>query len=455
MVRLTFKRNRLAEADDHFYRSGVKLEPYQKKAAMFAFVKRCAALIMGKGTGKTITSLEVIRMAKPKTVLIVTNSKNSIQNWERQIEKFVISHRSWDRFGIHLFIPGTCTRIHIRLYNPYQYKIDGKVDMFILDESHSIKNRRSKRFKTLNRMRKQFPLSRRIIMTATPTSLNQIDLWSQYVFLGLFPDSWKHFVDRWCEAYGFMMKKNRLQEDMVEAFMSEIDKITYYVGDEVLKLKDHSHEEVKLKFSKPHQDIYNVLEEEFILQFQDINIVTPNTLAQMAKLHQICGGTIKTESGTRLFNPCEKLNWTLDFIERTEGKIVVFCAYNNEITRLGLELKKRGIRHELLWSGAKNKDGWVKFQDNPIIRVIVVQFASGAQSIDLQASNTIIYYSLNFRYIDFDQSLGRIRRRGQTEETKAYFLIVENTIDRLVFNNLHDKKAIAQSVFDQLKKKRH
>lgn len=416
---------------------------------------------MEKGTGKTLTALEVIRLAKPKTVLIVTNTKASVENWYRQIMKFVVSDDPTDRFGIRTIVMGYSTCVHIRIYNPYRYDVT-KPDMIILDESHCIKNRKSKRYKVLNRLRKLNPQARRIIMTATPTSLNQTDLWAQYVFLGVFSDRWKSFEHEYCEKYGFMNKKVRIREDKEVEFMAMVDEASVYVGEEVLNLKPHQDNIIRIKQKPINNLIYSRLKEEFILQIQDVKTVTPNVLSKMIKLHQICGGSVITEYGVKLLTPCEKLDWVMSYLASTDKKVVIFCAYNNEISRLHLLLTDLHIKHELLYKGSRERGmkaieeaSWIRFQEDPEIKAIVCQFKSGSQGIDLHAADTVIYYSLNFNYIDFNQSLGRIRRRGQTSPTTAIYLIIDGTIDRLIYDNLNKKEKIAQAVFEQLKKNRY
>jgi len=300
-------------------------------------------------------------------------------------------------------------------------------------------------------------------MTATPTSIDEVDLWAQYVFLGVFNDRWKLFERDFCEKYGFMNKRVRIRKEKKEEFMAKIDNVSVYVGDEVLKLKPHTNNIVPIQLNLPTLEIYKRLEYEFILQIQDVKVVTPNILSNMIKLSQICGGSVITEYGVKLIEPCEKLEWVKDYLtNRNNGKVVIFCAYNNEIARLHLLLSDLHIKHGLLYQGSREgkkagkfKADWIIFQEDPDMRAIICQFKSGAQGIDLHASDTVIYYSLNFSYIDYNQSLGRIRRRGQESATTAIYLIAENTIDKLIFSNLNKKERIAQAVFSQLQKNRY
>ena len=173
----------------------------------------------------------------------------------------------------------------------------------------------------------------------------------------------------------------------------------------------------------------------------------------MVKLHQICGGTVITDIGTKLL-PSAKVTWVREFVKREKNKIVIFCAYNAEISRISQELVEMKVPHETLFGGNTDKRSWIKFQEEDKIKVMVCQFRSGSQSINLHASNILIYYSASFSYIDFDQSLGRIRRRGQSKETHAYFLKTAGTIDELIYKNLSKKGKLLNFVFNGLRKKR-
>ena len=441
----------MASSCKGYYRPGVQLKDYQRDGSIFAFIKRRASLIMGKGTGKTITALNLIKLSKPINVFIGTGSKASVENWYRQIAKFTFSKISWDQNGIRTIIIGNRTRVYIRVYNPYHYNPLPKIDLFVLDEFHNLKSRKAKRSKTIRRLIDRNYKARVIIMTATPTAINEVDMWFPYTLLNVFNKKWSSFFREYCENYGFFNKKVRLREEMKEEFMERVDKVTYYVSDDVLGLESEDRV-VRLKFSRPNREIYEYLENEFILEFQDIQQLLPNALSKMCKLHQICGGSVYTEAGLKNLMPCEKLEWVKAFVSKREDKTVIFCAYNSEVTRIHLELNHLGVKNLTLYGGNKDKNSWMKFQDDKSIRVIVCQFMSGAESIDLYAADMAIYYSLNFRYISFDQSMGRIKRMGQRKKSKFVFLMVENSIDQIVYENLSQKGRIAQGVFNQLKK---
>lgn len=436
-----------------YYQANTRLDQYQQKAAVFAYIKRQASLVMDKGTGKTFVALDLIRLIKPRRVFIITQSKASVSNWIRHFDKYVISRHAEDKNGNTCIVTGQSYVIHIMTYSPYNYPVYRDLDLIILDECHSIKNRKSKRFKAVMRLIRKLPNIRRVIMTATPLSIDETDLWSQYVFLGVFERDWRSFSEKYCERYGFMKKKFRLQNKYKKWFMDQVKKVTFYQDNSVLNLKRHVRRIVKLDHYNPNRDIYDYCEKEFILEIEGVKYLTSNTLAKMAKLHQLCSGTVILEDGDIRYLKSEKIDWLINFLENQDEKVVIFCAYNAEIYRIASVLNKMNINYRTLYGLNEDKLGWQEFQDNPQVRVMVCQFRSGAQSIDLQSSRLIIYFSLTFHYIDYDQSLGRIRRRGQDRSTKSIFLVMNNTIDQIIFNNLQRKHRLANGVFKQLQNK--
>lgn len=271
---------------------------------------------MDTGTGKTFAALEVIRRRNPTNVLILSGTKESLINWERHFVEYVnLSVSDGTRSNPSVII-GNRTRIVISTYRRKQIKTMTKLDLIILDESHNIKNRKSLSYKMVRTMVNKNPKAQILIMTATPSSLGSIDLWTQYSLLGAFNKVWKHFSAEWCEPCGFMDSSWRIKPEKEWKFLKIINQYTFYQDASILKLKKHTTRKIMIDLKEEEREIYNTLKEEFIIQFKDLEEVTPNALAQMSKLHQICGGVFLYEDQVYFLDDKPKLRWTLRYKHR-------------------------------------------------------------------------------------------------------------------------------------------
>lgn len=84
--------------------------------------------------------------------------------------------------------------------------------------------------------------------------------------------------------------------------------------------------------------------------------------------------------------------------------------------------------------------------------VFVGQIDTAGTGVTLTAADTCVYYSVNFNYATYEQSLSRIHRIGQRNVCSYIHLLVENSIDETVLTALEKKEDLAKTVVDDWKK---
>jgi SNF2 family DNA or RNA helicase len=89
-----------------------------------------------------------------------------------------------------------------------------------------------------------------------------------------------------------------------------------------------------------------------------------------------------------------------------------------------------------------------QFQTDPDTMVFVGQIDTAGTGITLTAADTCVYYSVNFNYATYEQSLSRIHRIGQRHPCTYIHLVVDKTIDSMVLNSLAAKEDLAKAVVD-------
>ena len=75
-------------------------------------------------------------------------------------------------------------------------------------------------------------------------------------------------------------------------------------------------------------------------------------------------------------------------------------------------------------------------------QVLAVQIQAGGLGVDLTRAAYCIYYSLGFSLSEYEQSLARVHRPGQTRPVAYYHLIAEHTVDRREMNQRADDRGL-------------
>ena len=87
-------------------------------------------------------------------------------------------------------------------------------------------------------------------------------------------------------------------------------------------------------------------------------------------------------------------------------------------------------------------------QTDPKPMVSIAQIDTAGTGITLTAADTCIFYSVNFNFATYSQSLSRIHRIGQHHPCTYIHLLAEKTIDETVLQALQKKEDLAKTVVD-------
>lgn len=89
-----------------------------------------------------------------------------------------------------------------------------------------------------------------------------------------------------------------------------------------------------------------------------------------------------------------------------------------------------------------------QFQEDPDTMIFVGQIDTAGTGITLTAADTCVYYSKNFNYATYSQSMSRIHRIGQRNTCTYIDLVVEKTVDEKISKALAKKEDMAKTVVD-------
>lgn len=334
---------------------------------------------------------------------------------------------------------------------------DFKPDLVIADESQRVKEPRAKQSKALHALGDIAKY--KLILSGTPVQNNAIDLFSQYRFLdpSVFGTNYFAFRNRYAIMGGFDRKQIVGYKDLDQLIQKE-HSIAYRVTKaEALDLPEQTFLTRYITLEGKEKTLYDKIKRDSFAELENGSQITATTvLTKLLRLQQFTGGFIQTDDGVRpefVFNG--KLNALRDILDDyvvdAGKKLVIFCRFRPEIDLISDCLRKKKIQFASIYGDIKIDDrgGIVEdFQKNPETKVFLAQIDTAGLGITLTAADTCVYYSENFNYAAYSQSLARIHRIGQRNTCTYIHLVVEHSIDERILKALSAKEDLAKTVVD-------
>lgn len=451
-----------------------KLWDHQKQAIKLSVKHPRFALLMEQGTGKTAVALATIGVRNLRgevhRVLIFT-TKSTIYSWEYWTNRLlnvpmdvaVLDGSSAERVE-KLNRLGRPSKLQVVITN-YTSSVNLKddlrhwmPDMVIVDESHHIKGYKGKQSKAIHYIAQASPY--RMIMTGTPIIKNQLDVFGQYRFLdeSIFGANYFKFRNRYALMGGYMKKqvKGILKE---KELARKMHSIAFRVKlDDALDMPQVLPPTLIFGDLEPHAStIYEQMEKEAVAEILDqgIEVMAPIVLTKLLRLSQITGGFISTEDGSLAVSDAKQdlLAETLeDTLADITKKVVVFARFIPEVHAIEKIAEKYNPVTIFGAVSAQDRFDYIKaFQEDDHTRVLIAQVATGGEGIELFRADTVIFYSMDYSYGNYEQAKARLRRPGQKHPVNVIHLVIRNSIDEIVFQAVEAKRNVAQLIVDKLR----
>lgn len=333
-------------------------------------------------------------------------------------------------------------------------------DMVIADESQRIKTYDAAQSKAMHELGDQARY--KLILSGTPVQTAAIDIWSQYRFLdkSVFGDNFFKFRGRYAIMGGYGNKKIVGYKDL-EGLIKKEHSIAFRVTkDEALDLPEQTFETRKIQFSQKEKNLYERIKKDSYAELDGGGHITATTvLTRLLRLQQLAGGFLVQDDAQKpQLVSRAKLDALADIIEDyvigSGKKLVIFARFIAEVKAI-MELADKVLPKELkqvaIYGDIKKEDrGDIvkQFQEDPKTVLFIGQIDTAGTGITLTAADTCVYYSKNFNYATYSQSLSRIHRIGQRNCCTYIDLEIEGTIDELISKALSRKEDMAKTVVD-------
>lgn len=308
-------------------------------------------------------------------------------------------------------------------------------DCIVLDESHCIAARGSKRTKFLHKLKS---LSKyRYIMTGTPMHNGHYeDYWSQMDFISPgFLGTYNEF----CARYTIQRQlpgtyvKIIVGYRYIDELLDKIRQKAYYIDKaSCLDLPEILPPEI-IECEMKEKKHYKEASQSFISEY-DMNIGNPMSI--IVKLRQLCSGFLVDDYGDVHELKCDKIKALDELIDRLSGKIVIFAEFVYSLEQIHKLLDKKKITYVTLDGRQKDKNIWRRFQEDENIRVIVCQYRSANAGIDLFSASDMIFYEPTQSSTVVDQAMSRIHRNGQKNKCSYYWLLTDNSVEYDIYERV-------------------
>lgn len=437
---------------------------HQRTALNFCLERPAAMLAMAMGTGKSRVVVELIKARNHQRILIVC-PKSVLQVWPKEFLKYTSGE-----YFVYPLTKGTVAekaREAKTLLDSWQgirpvvliinyesareeafasFALKAKFDLVVADESHRIKAPAGTTARFFYQLGKVAP--HRLALSGTPLAHSPLDAFGQYKFLSpsIFGTSYTSFRARYCvmDALAKFPKILRYQnlDDLHRKFYS----IAYRVTSDVIDLPAAQHLFRYCELGDKARRVYRSLEREFYAEVESGQVTIKNALVKLLRLQQITGGHLRTDDGQNLAiddAKLELLQETLEEIDPAEP-IVIFARFTADLQAIRRAVEECGLTTGELSGHANDLAEWQEGKT----QVLVVQVQSGAAGIDLTRARYCLYFSLGFSLGDYEQSLARVRRPGQTRPVTYIHLLCEHSIDGKVYKALASHQEVVTAILE-------
>lgn len=443
-------------------------------------VNKGFGLLFEMGCGKTLTAIAIAgagyQMGKVERLLIVAPT-SVVAVWPKELQEYAKfkytcktllgeKKQRIKQIDDLLKFPFKALKVAVINYeSTWRPEILEKLkefdaDMVIADESQRIKTYDAAQSKAMHELGDQARY--KLILSGTPVQTAAIDIWSQYRFLDktVFGDNFFKFRGRYAIMGGYGNKKIVGYKDL-EGLIKKEHSIAFRVTkDEALDLPEQTFETRKIQFSQKEKNLYERIKKDSYAELDGGGHITATTvLTRLLRLQQLAGGfLVQNDAQKPQLVSRAKLDVLGDIIEDyvigSGKKLVIFARFIAEVKAI-MELADKVLPKELkqvaIYGDIKKEDrGDIvkQFQEDPKTVLFIGQIDTAGTGITLTAADTCVYYSKNFNYATYSQSLSRIHRIGQRNCCTYIDLEIEGTIDELISKALSRKEDMAKTVVD-------
>lgn len=408
---------------------------YQEAGNLLLLEKKHACLFYKPGKGKTYPCIDAIRdvdsMKNGNAKVLILSTADAIKNmWNAEIvpQNILPKNTILMTFNSAILDKNKTSLLGI------------KWDIIVVDESHKIKSHNSKISKLVYQLSKKTEYVWGL--TGTPVGNSDIDIFCQFHNMNVSDwgsISYSQFIDTCCDIDTKFFRGNQIKvpigikqrykpgwDKNVAMFTQRVD---YDDDDAMPELNVNV---VKLEYfpTKTYSDA-----EDGFIQISDYEN-TMTKLVAIQKLHQIVNGFLyyEDEDGKKRVFDIEynkKLTWLLLNIQK-EPTVIVY-RFEQDFNDISECLNESGYTTTECVDDFKNGKA----------DILLLQ-CSRCESFNLQMCKRIIFYTLDYSFIKYNQMLHRVWRMGQKQDVTIDVLIFNDSVETQIWKAVKNKETLSE-----------
>ncbi len=437
-----------------------KLMNFQKEGLDFLLKSSGNALLADEmGLGKTVQTLSYVSTEKQTFPVLIVAPLVTLNNWEREIEKFLKKKSRNGRIlesespSVTLIRTGKSKELpksYIYVIN-YELLIKRSGDLeqvgirtIVCDEVHNLRSKTTQKYKAVKKLAALSTVQYRIGLSGTPIYNRGSEIWPIIDILkpGLL-GSFKEFCEYFCyvndkgKAIVLENKRASLRNELQKHVMLRRKK-----ADVLKELKD------KVRYKEviaSDTDYYLEELDKIWKKLEDEQKEAQTEFSKSASYHR----AIQSE---RQIAGVAKLPHVINFVKNImeiEESVVVFC-HHKVIHKLLHESLQEFSPVSIIGgqSDSTRQDQIDKFQKGES-KLMIAGIRAGNVGINLTKAKYVIFAELDWSPAIHRQAEDRLHRIGQKNTVFAYYLIGNGTLDDHVASILVDKSYEIDAIMDE------
>ncbi|KEQ56168.1 adenosinetriphosphatase protein [Marine Group I thaumarchaeote SCGC RSA3] len=436
-----------------------KLLNFQKEGLDFLMKSSGNALLADEmGLGKTVQTLSYVATEKQTFPVLVVAPLVTLNNWEREIAKFLKKKSRNGRLlesespsvtlirtGKKKELPKTDIYVinYELLFKRYDDLAKVGIKTVVCDEVHNLRSKTTQKYKSIKKLAALPSVSYRIGLSGTPIYNRGSEIWPIIDILkpGLL-GSFKEF----CEYFCYVNEKGKaiVLENKRASLRNELQKhvmLRRKKSDVLKELKD------KVRYKEviaADTDYYLEELDKIWKRLEEEQKDAESEFSKSASYHR----TIQSE---RQIAGLAKLPHVINFVKNImeiEESVVVFC-HHKVIHKLLHESLQEFSPVSIIGgqSDFVRQDQIDKFQKGES-KLMIAGIRAGNVGINLTRAKYVIFAELDWSPAIHRQAEDRLHRIGQKNTVFAYYLIGNGTLDDHVANVLVDKSYEIDEIMD-------
>ncbi len=415
-----------------------------------------ACLADDMGLGKTLQALAVLVERAEKGAALVVAPVSVCRNWVKEAIRFSPTLK-FQIFG------GGDRKATVESLGKYDVLVTSysllqseeelftsqKFATIVLDEAQAIKNRNTKRSKTVMALQGDF----RLITTGTPIENHLGELWNLFNFINPgFLGNHEFFNEKFAIPIEKSKDENsrKTLQRLIKPFMLRRRK------NQVLDdLPAKTEIVLTVEMSTEERAFYEAIRREALEKIESTDGEAKDNrfriLAELTRLRlACCHPQLVSENIPISSSKLELFGETLEELLENKHKALVFSQFVKHLKIVEKYLQDKGIPYHYLDGSTPAHIRQERIDDFQRGKgeVFLISLKAGGTGLNLTAADYVIHLDPWWNPAVEDQATDRVHRIGQQRPVTVYRLVTENTVEEKILKLHETKRDLADSLLD-------